>query len=38
MAERIILKRIAGQVYTPTMNRIGAGNTECFFPNEPIDL
>jgi hypothetical protein len=38
MAERMILKHVASQVYTPTMNRIRAGNTECFFPSEPIDL
>ena len=38
MAERMILKHVAGKVYTPTMNRIRAGNTKCFFPSEPIDL
>ena len=38
MAERMILKHVVSHAYTPTMNRIRAGNTECFLPSEPIDL
>lgn len=38
MAERMILKQVASRAYTPTANRIRAGNTECFRPSDPIDL
>jgi hypothetical protein len=37
-AERMILKHVASRAYTPTGNRIRAGNTECFLPGEPLDL
>jgi hypothetical protein len=37
-AERMILKYVASHAYTPTMNRIRGGNTECFLPSEPINL
>lgn len=38
LAERMILKQVVSCAYTPTANRIRAGNTECFLPSEPIDL
>jgi hypothetical protein len=37
-AERMILKHVASDAYTPSVNRIRAGNTECFLPSEIIDL
>jgi len=36
--ERMILKYVASRAYTPTINRIRGGNTECFLPSEPINL
>lgn len=36
--ERMIIKHVASHAYTPSKNRIRAGNTECFLPGMPIDL
>jgi hypothetical protein len=38
MAEQMILKVVASRAYTPTASRIRGGDTECFIPDESIDL
>ena len=37
-AEQLLLRHVSGRAYTPTANRIRAGNTECFIPGEAINL